>query len=140
MVTHLVGQHVSLSKIPRCSESLFQFVIETQIDVDLFVCGTVERAGCSLGKAARGIDCVSKENQLGFSILHALSRQELGPRILSIVEYERYELHLRFFSLIIHRVGSRRRLWRPAAGCRQREKVSLEHHAQDEQDEHASET
>ena len=69
------------------AEAALQFVVKTEVDINFFVPGTVERAGGSIGVAARGIDPVGKKNKLWRRIANAcLLRQDLAPRILGSLE------------------------------------------------------
>src|SRR5215471_13502021 len=52
VMANLMRQHVSLRKLAGRAESLFQFVIESEVDIHLFVAWTVEWAGGRLRAAA----------------------------------------------------------------------------------------
>ena len=52
VVPDFVRQHVGLGEFAGRAKPLRQFVVETQIDVDLFVFRTIEWPGRRLGAAA----------------------------------------------------------------------------------------
>ena len=52
MVTHLMGDHVGLSEITWSTEARLQVAEECEVDVELFVAGTVERTHGRLRHAA----------------------------------------------------------------------------------------
>src|SRR5437867_1064096 len=87
----LVGDHVCLREVSRRREALAQLVEERQVEIDLLVLRTVERAGCRLGVAARRSDRVSKQDQLRVAITAAEGRV---PCRLGILDNEGDELHL----------------------------------------------
>ena len=105
MVSNFVGQDVGFGEFSGGAEALLQFVIETQIDIDLFVFGTVERAGGGLRHAAGGIVGVAKEHQLGVAIGHALRGQDLAPGVLGVVQDKGDEIHQGLFLLIADGIG-----------------------------------
>src|SRR6185369_15934519 len=45
MMPNLMGQDVSLGELTGCSKTTPEFVVKSQVDIDLFVCRAVERAG-----------------------------------------------------------------------------------------------
>jgi hypothetical protein len=69
VMADFVRQHVGLSEFAGRAKAPLELVIEAQIDVDLFVAGTVESAGCGLRAAAAGLGVVAEKNEFGVAIL-----------------------------------------------------------------------
>ena len=88
---------------------MLQFVVETEIDVDLLVLGTVERAGGGLRRAAGGIVGVAKQDQLGVTVGNSLLRQNLAPGVLRVVQDEGDEVDQGLFLLVARGIGLRDR-------------------------------
>ena len=57
VVSDLVGNHIGLGKVARCTKPVLQILKKTQVDVDLLVARAVKRPHGGLGKPARRLDC-----------------------------------------------------------------------------------
>ena len=112
-MSDFVGEDVGFGELSGSAEALLEFVVEAEIDVDLFVLGTVERAGGGLRGAAGGVIGVAEQNQLGVAVGNTLLRQDLAPGVLGVVQDEGDEIDQRLFLL---RRG-RDRVARPWCPC-----------------------
>ena len=86
VMAHLVGDHVGLGEIPGRVETVFQVVVETQVDVHLLVGRTVEGAHRGLAEAARGPDGAPEEHEGWFAVARALGAEEFVPGLLRVRE------------------------------------------------------
>ena len=105
VMSDFVGQDVGFGEFSGRAEALLQFVVEAEIDVNLFVLGTVERAGGGLRRAAGGIVVVAKQDQLGVAVGNTLLRQDLAPGVLGVVQDEGDEIDQRLFLLVAGGIG-----------------------------------
>src|SRR3954463_9740860 len=60
MMTHLVGNDISLGEIARRVESPFQFAKELGVEIDLMIFGTIEGACRRLSETTSGLRGVGK--------------------------------------------------------------------------------
>src|SRR5689334_1395931 len=88
MMPDLMCQNIGLSEIAGRTETSLQFIVKTQVDINLLVVRTVERPGCGLCHAAGGIDSIAEEHELGMAIRSSLLLKDLCPRALRVVEHE----------------------------------------------------
>src|SRR3954467_15443821 len=94
----LVRQHVGLRELARRAEARAQLVIEREVDVDLLVVRTVERAHGFLAYAAAGLRCVPEQDELRVvPRLAKRARLEARPHRLGRVEDEGHELYFARF-------------------------------------------
>src|SRR5512140_787922 len=105
----LVRHDIVLCEIPRRLEALLQHLVETQIDVDGLVLGTVERSGGRLSEAAGRLRSAAEHHQLGRSVLGAPLAEDLGPCVLGAGEHGRHEAGARIGLRHALFSGSRRR-------------------------------
>jgi hypothetical protein len=141
VVADLVGQDVRLRKFAGRAEALPELVVEAEIDVNLFVAGTVEGARGRFGAAAGCMRVIAEEDEPGVVIrLAGLLREKLRPSVLRVVKDERNELDERLFRRIPCRIraADRRRAGTRAAAAEQGEEILLEDKAKDEQDDGAT--
>jgi hypothetical protein len=131
VVPDLVRDDIRLREVSRRAELLLQGVVERQVDVDLLVGRTIERADRALREAAVRVHRVAEEDELGAPIGRAhLIVQIVGPHLLSVIEDERDELDLLLFGRVVDGYGL------PSAP--RREQVAAEHEAQNADDERAA--
>src|ERR1700690_609811 len=132
-------QDVRLREFARGPESLFQFVVKAQVDVDFFVRGAIERASFRFRSTASGLCVISEEHQLCMPVRSSrLLRENLRPGSLCVIQNEGHKLHQRLLCLITSGLG-------PARYCRsvgpwmattqEGEKILLENQAQYKQHE-----
>ncbi len=69
VMADFVGDDVGLREVTRSVQLLLHLIVETEIDVDLVVTGTIERSGRRSGRAACRLDGVGKEYELRLRIL-----------------------------------------------------------------------
>lgn len=103
VMADFVSDHVSLSEFSRCAEAIFEFGEEAEVEIDLFVAGTVKGAGGGLREATGGIDASAIEDQFCVTVL----RDDFRPGILHVVENERDELDFALFGGALRRAGGR---------------------------------
>src|SRR6202163_2854038 len=149
VMSDFMGQHVGFCKLARGAKTSFQFVEEIQVDVHLFVLRTIKRTRRRLSHATTGVDGIAKQNEFGMMILHAFTREDFSPRVLSIVENEGHELHQWLLGLILFSIcrGSlgpilltnRDRRFAGTA-AKQGKKIAMENQAQDKNDNQSSDT
>src|SRR5450759_3856764 len=118
MVPDLVRDDIGLRELARGAEAPGQLVVEPEVDIDLPVARAVEGTRCALGEAARGLDGVAEEDQVGVAVLPAHLREDLGPGPLGVVQDERDELLPLFFLRVVRarragdaRTGASDRAW-----------------------------
>ena len=81
-MAELVGEDVGLREVAGRAKLAMQLVEEPEIEIDLAVGRTVERAGRRLREAAGGVDRVAEQHRLGVLIAAA---EQLPPRVLRVV-------------------------------------------------------
>src|SRR5579884_4190084 len=124
MMPNLMRDDIGLREFAGRAETLRQLVVEAEIDVDLFVGGTVERTGGGLRLTARGRERVAIDDELRVAIRHArLLRKKAVPRLLDVVEHEGDELH---FALLTRAVDVMRDRLRRRRSREQAEEVRAE--------------
>src|SRR5271165_721793 len=124
VVTEFMGDHVGLRKFARRSETLGQFVEESEIEIDFLVAGTIERPGSLIGRPTSGRIGVAEQDQFGVTVAEVgLLRQKCFPGMLHVVENKRYKLHFALLAGSIHRRrgAAGRRGYRSAASSSARE-------------------
>src|SRR5689334_24845057 len=92
VMPQLVSQHVCLREIAGRPESALQFVVETEIDVDLLIQRTVERSHRRLRGSTAGLRRVAEEDEFRVLIRNVSVAKDRTPRVLYIVEHERHKL------------------------------------------------
>ena len=97
VMPELVRQDVRLGKVAGRAKAALKLVIKTEIDVNLLIEWTVERAHRSRGRAATGLGHVAEEHELRVLIRHTALGEDRPPRVLHIVEHEGDELHETIF-------------------------------------------
>src|SRR5579862_5568313 len=104
VMAELVRQRVGLSEVARCAETILEFVVELEVDVDALVDWTIERAHRRLSNATASARCIAKEDEFGIVPWGAhLGRQQLRPRGLRRIEHPGDELDLgRFFGCLFY--------------------------------------
>jgi hypothetical protein len=98
-----VSDHVGLREFAGCAELIFEFGEEAEVEINLFVAGTVKGAGGSLGEAAGGINATAIKNQFCVTIVG----DDFRPSALHIVENERDELDFTLFRGALLGTGGR---------------------------------
>src|SRR5687768_5337740 len=96
-MTHFVRDDVGLREIAGRVETLAQRFVERQIDIDLFVTGTVERAHSRAGHSARRLHLVRKEHERWFTILTTVLSKDLVPNVFRFAQHYGDELFKFFF-------------------------------------------
>src|SRR4051812_16113615 len=136
-MSDFVGEDVGFGELSGGAEALFEFIVEAEVDVNLFVLGTVERAGGGLRGATGGVVGVAEQDQPGMAVGNSLLRQHLAPCVLSVVQDESDEIDQGLFLSVAGGIGLRDRGAARAHGAvaDQRQEVALENQAEDEQDD-----
>ena len=112
MMAHLVGDDVGLGKVARCAQPAFHRFVKTQVDVDPLIRRTVEGADCGALYAARRLDPVAEQHQLGFTVGATLLAEEFRPHLLGVRQHDGHELaELVLWRLPGWRAPLRRRCW-----------------------------
>src|SRR5262249_34340349 len=91
VVAHFLCYHVGLSKVSRCTKPVLQLLIEGQVDIDLFVPGTIKRSHCRPSNSARRLDLTPEKHQLRLPVLRAHLAEPVAPNILGIRQFDRDE-------------------------------------------------
>ena len=135
VVADFVSDHVSLREFSRCAEAIFEFGEKAEVEIDLFVTGTVKRASGGLREAAGGIDAAAIKDQFCVTIL----RDDFRPGILHVIENERNELDFALFGGAPRGAGgcALRGFRSGGAAQKRREQVAFEDKTQDEEDQYA---
>src|SRR3569833_260796 len=92
VMAKLMGHNIGLGKVASVAAEALELLPEGQIDVDLLILGTIERARGGLRRPASRAGYVAVENQLGVAVLAAVGGEDLCPRVLSVIEHEADEM------------------------------------------------
>ena len=136
VVADFVGDYVGLREFAGSAELIFEFGEEAQVEIDLFVAGTVKGAGGGLREATGGIDSAAIEDQFCMTVL----RDDFRPSVLHVIENERDELDFALFGGALRGAGGRalRGLRGGRATQERREQIAFENETQDQQDQYAA--
>ena len=136
VVADLVGNYVGLREFAGSAELIFEFGEEAEVEINLFVTGTVKGAGGGLGEATGGIDSAAIEDQFCMTVL----RDDFRPSVLHVIENERDELDFALFGGALRGAGRRalRGLRGGGATQERREQIAFENETQDQQDQYAA--
>jgi len=136
VVADLVSNYVGLREFAGSAELIFEFGEEAEVEIDLFVTGTVKGAGGGLGEATGGIDSAAIEDQFCVTVL----RDDFRPGVLHVIEDERDELDFALFGGALRGAGGRalRGLRGGGATQERREQIAFENETQDQQDQYAA--
>src|SRR3990172_376181 len=97
VVADFVCDHIRLSEIPLGVETILQFPVEAQVDVDLLVPGTIKGTDGRLGEAAGGLGCVREQDQLRFPVGIPAAPEHVPPGVLRVGEHDGDEVCQPFF-------------------------------------------
>ena len=136
VVADLVSNYVGLREFAGSAELIFEFGEEAEVEINLFVTGTVKGAGGGLGEATGGIDAAAIEDQFCVTVL----RDDFRPGVLHVIEDERNELDFALFGGALRGAGRRalRGLRGGGATQERREQIAFENETQDQQDQYAA--
>ena len=112
-MANLVGDHVGPGEIATRAELVAQVAEERQVEVDLPVARAVERPDRRARAAARRVDAVAEEHELGLLVGLPGALERLLPGLLGFGEDVRAEVAQ--VALGVLRRGDRRGLGRPRA-------------------------
>lgn len=87
MVSDLVGDDISLGEIPGGVELPGQFVVKSEIDVDLLVRRTVKRPHRGAPRSTAGVDAAAVDRHRRQDIAPPQTGQLLGPDIFGIRQH-----------------------------------------------------
>ena len=87
VVTDFVGDHVGLSKVPRCTELASQLAEEGCVEINLFIGRAIERTRAAAGHAASTVDLVFEQDQRRFLVFATGLRKQIRPNIFRVSEY-----------------------------------------------------
>ncbi len=101
-MAEFVRQYIGLRELARRAKAAAQLVEEAEIDIDLLILGTIERARGGFRAAASGFGVIAEQHEFRVVVLHAgLLRQELRPSVLHVVEDKGDELHQGLLGLVL---------------------------------------
>ena len=98
VMAELMRDHVGLREIAGVAAEVLQLLPERQVDVDLFVFGTIERTRRRLRRSAAGIRDIAIQHQLGVPILPSVLGEDLRPGLLRVIEHKADEVHIAVFA------------------------------------------
>src|SRR5688572_13059361 len=87
-------EHVRLGEVARSLEAGSQLVIEREVDIDLLVARTVERADGGARGSAGGLHLTAEQHEFGRNVLGAMLLEEGGPGVFGVAEHRCDELAL----------------------------------------------
>src|SRR5688500_20411926 len=87
VMSDLVRNHVRLRKVARGAESLFHFIVEAQIDVDVLVERTIKRAGRRTLKPTRGSNGLAAEHEGWLPKLVAPLSEPFCPHVFVVGQH-----------------------------------------------------
>src|ERR1700691_1826794 len=136
VVADLVSNYVGLREFAGSAELIFEFGEEAEVEINLFVTGTVKGAGGGLGEATGGIDSTAIENQFCATGL----RDDFRPCVLHVIENERDELDFALFGGALRGAGggALRGLRGGGATQERREQIAFENKTKDKEDQIAA--
>jgi hypothetical protein len=137
VVTDFVRDHVGLREVARRAQARLHRFVESEVDVDLLVAGTVERPHGRLAGAASGRRGAAKQHQPGLAVRAALGLELRAPHVLGVREDCRDKgRHLVVRRRSVRRsLRHRRRLGAAAAqDAKQRQRVDAERPAGHQRD------
>jgi hypothetical protein len=100
VVPDFMSDYVGLGKISRSIESLAEFLVEREVDVDPLVTRAIKRAGGRGAKPASRLHLARKKNQSRLSVPSPVFSKDLLPNIFRLGQNDRYELPQFLFLLI----------------------------------------
>src|SRR5262249_33560379 len=124
------------SEISGRAELAGQLPIESQVDVNLAVTGTIKGPGCRARKAARGLDLPAEQHQHGTLVVAAHLLKVGAPHILGLAEDGAYEIDLRVVAYRSGLIGRRLHLLRIAAVQEREERLWAHAHEVADDDDH----
>ena len=135
-MTDFVSDHVGLRELAGCAELIFEFREEAQVEVNLFITGTIKRAGGGPRQAAGGIDATAIEHQFCVTII----ADDFGPGVLHVVENEGNELDFALFGGALLGSGWRTLRGFGSGGTAQerRKQVAFKNKTEDQKDQDAA--
>src|SRR5258708_29519201 len=141
MMPEFVGDDIGLRELAGGAEAAIQLIEKTEIDVDPFVFGTIERTGGGARSAASGLRGVAEQDELGVAIGFAgLVGKKLRPGFLRVIERKGHERDQRALRSIARRVGLTDFRW--TGGCstpaQQSEKIGFEDEAENQENDGAA--
>src|SRR5947209_3473034 len=96
-----MGQDISFGELTRRAESPLQFVVESKVNVDLFVFRAVKRTGGRVRTTAPRLNRIPEKYQFGVMIgLAGLLRENVSPGFLCVIEHKRNKLYQWLLGLI----------------------------------------
>src|SRR6267154_5637281 len=141
MMPEFVGDDIGLRELAGGAKAAIQLIEKTEIDVDPFVFGTIERPGGGARSAASGLRGVTKQDELGVAIGFAgLVGKKLRPCFLRVIERKGHERDQRALRSIARRIGLPDFRW--TGGCsataQQGEKIGFEDEAENQENDGAA--
>jgi hypothetical protein len=97
MMAHLMGDYVSLGKIPGSPESFFKIIIKAKIDIDLLIRRAIKRAHGGLPHTASRWGRTTEKDQLWVLVTKSMTLKEITESDFRILEDHRYKLGLLIF-------------------------------------------
>src|SRR6267154_2652809 len=138
MMPEFVGDYIGLGELAGGAEAAIQLIEKTQIDVDPFVFGTIERPGGRARSAASGLRGVTEQDELGVAIVFAgLVGKKLRPCFLRVVERKGHERDQRALRSIARRIGLPDLRWSGSCSttAQQGEKIGFEDEAENQKND-----
>src|SRR5262245_50988791 len=81
MMTNFMGDDISLGKIARGAEAVFELSVEMEIDVNFLIGRTIKRPHSRQTHTAGGAYPPAKQYELGIAVALAILRKSIPPNI-----------------------------------------------------------
>jgi len=91
-MAHFMSDNVSYREISGRPKAGPQLMEESQVDIKLFIAGTIERPDRCSGNATTRINLIGKQDESRLSVTLAHLAEDFAPRVLSLRQDYRYEL------------------------------------------------
>src|SRR4051812_39150397 len=94
VVADLVREHVGLREVAGCAEAAIQFIVETEIEIDLAIAGTIEGTSRGARITARRVDRIAEQHHSRGLVAIA---EQLRPHLLVVARDGVHHVHHLFF-------------------------------------------
>jgi hypothetical protein len=144
VVADFMRQHIGLREVARRAEALAQFAVEVQVDIEVAVGRTVERAARGARRPAGRIDAPAEQRQRRLGIILPRCLEYLRPGLLRVGEHGGDEVaHFRVRARLRSwlgtgrrtRLGLRRRPGNDVAAAQEGQRIDAEQPGDHQDDE-----
>src|SRR3954463_6594687 len=94
VMADLVREHVGLREVARRAETAIQFIVETEIEIDLAIAGTIEGTSGGARVTARRVDRIAEQHHSRGLVAIA---EQLRPHLLVVARDGVHHVHHLFF-------------------------------------------